>query len=151
MLKLVVQIWEREVARFILFALDETNLSWWLLFLCWELALVQHGCLAASHLDLVFPPLSTFWSIWVMENGVREKGGDNAGEGDRVHGTWWCTIDPTWVHMKVQQPCYHKFWPWEVHFIDRTGLLGSHSIWLKLYVRFVPRTTQEQPEFQLLC
>ena len=30
---------ETEVVRFILFALDETNLSWWLLFSCWELEL----------------------------------------------------------------------------------------------------------------
>ena len=30
---------EREVVRFVLFALCETNLSWWLLFSCWKLVL----------------------------------------------------------------------------------------------------------------
>ena len=50
-------------------------------------------------------------------------------------------------HSNLATP---KVWPWEVHFVNRTGLLGSHSIWLKLYVRFVQRTTQERPDFQLL-
>ena len=74
-----------------------------------------------------------------MEGRGTDKGGDNAGEGDRVHGKPRSTTDPTWVHIKAQQPCYHKCWPWEVHFVDRIGLLGSHSIRLKLYLRFVSK------------